>query len=500
MEYENVKFGKECRDKIIEGINLAANAVACTFGPNGRNAIVRDNGGLLITKDGYHTAMCVNDPDPYVSMGIDIIQDICRKTAYDVGDGTSTSAILAAKLINTFKDYDHPISVMRELKDKVDFVLNEIKGTAQPCTSKDDFFKVASVSANGDKDIAALVADAFDQVGKNGIVMFEESEEVKDTVEYSQGFRIESGYASPYYINTGKKTCELENVLVYISDTKIEEVKLVLGLAKQARDNNQSLLLVAPEYDSEIHVFLNQNKSQLQSCAIYSPNRGVYRQLMLDDMREILKYKKVVKKVIITNKTTTFVDDFKVSDDTIINIKEFLYNPQLPELDRQFHQKRLANFTGKLATIYVGGFSKLEMKERFDRIEDAVCAVRAAREEGMVIGGGISLLRAVTPKDPNTEESFDFDDEKSTVEFSNDFISVMKYPSELLGTTVIDDIIHRNTRGKAYYNVGESLERDGIYEPYLVVKTVLENAISTAALVLTTDVAILKYNNNFLMN
>jgi chaperonin GroEL len=169
-------------------------------------------------------------------------------------------------------------------------------------------------------------------------------------------------------------------------------------------------------------------------------------------------------------------------------------------LDRQFHQKRLANFTGKLATIYVGGFSKLEMKERFDRIEDAVCAVRAAREEGMVIGGGISLLRAVTPKDPNTEESFDFDDEKSTVEFSNDFISVMKYPSELLGTTVIDDIIHRNTRGKAYYNVGESLERDGIYEPYLVVKTVLENAISTAALVLTTDVAILKYNNNFLMN
>ena len=275
----------------------------------------------------------------------------------------------------------------------------------------------------------------------------------------------------------------------------VEEVKLVLGLAKQARDNNQSLLLVAPEYDSEIHVFLNQNKSQLQSCAIYSPNRGVYRQLMLDDMREILKYKKVVKKVIITNKTTTFVDDFKVSDDTIRNIKEFLYNPQLPELDRQFHQKRLANFTGKLATIYVGGFSKLEMKERFDRIEDAVCAVRAAREEGMVIGGGISLLRAVTPKDPNTEESFDFDDEKSTVEFSNDFISVMKYPSELLGTTAIDDIIHLNTRGKAYYNVGESLERDGIYEPYLVVKTVLENAISTAALVLTTDVAILKYNN-----
>ena len=279
MTYENVKFGKDCRDKIIEGINLAANAVACTFGPNGKNAIVRDNSGLLITKDGYHTAMCVNDPDPYVSMGIDIIQDICKKTAYDIGDGTSSSAILAAKLINTFKDYENPIAVMRELKDKVTQVIDSIEGTAIPCKSKNDFFKVAKVSANGDEEIATLVAEAFDQVGKDGIVIFEESEAVKDTVEYSQGFRIESGYASPYYINTGKKTCELDNVLVYISDTKIEEVKMVLELAKKARDNKQSLLLIAPEYDSEIHVFLNQNKSQLQSCAVYSPNRGAYRHI-----------------------------------------------------------------------------------------------------------------------------------------------------------------------------------------------------------------------------
>jgi chaperonin GroEL len=499
MTYENVKFGKDCRDKIIEGINLAANAVACTFGPNGKNAIVRDNGGLLITKDGYHTAMCVNDPDPYVSMGIDIIQDICKKTAYDVGDGTSSSAILAAKLINTFKDYEHPISVMRELKDKVELVINAIKGTVQPCTSKDDFFKIANVSANGDKDVASLVAEAFNQVGENGIVMFEESEEVKDSVEYSQGFRIESGYASSYYINTGKKTCELENVLVYISDTKIEEVKTVLELAKKARDNKQSLLLVAPEYDSEIHVFLNQNKSQLQSCAIYSPNRGAYRQLMLDDMKEIFKNKNNIKKVIVTNKTTTFVDEFEVSDSTIDSIKEFLNNPQLPELDRQFHQKRLANFTGKLATIYVGGFSKLEMKERFDRFEDAVCAVRAAREGGMVVGGGMALFKAVYSNCDGVKDSFDFDDEKSIIEFGDDFISVMKYPAELLGTE-ISVRIHHSYKGKnPYVEIDSTLEDQGVYEPFLVVKTVLENAISTAALVLTTDVAILNFNN-FLMN
>jgi chaperonin GroEL len=498
MEYENVKFGKECRDKIIEGINLAAEAVACTFGPNGRNAIVRDNSGLLITKDGYHTAMCVNDPDPYISMGIDIIQDICRKTAYDIGDGTSSSAILASKLINTFKDYDNPIAVMRELKDKVAQVINSIEGTVMSCTTRSNFFKVAKVSTNGDEEIANLVADAFDQVGKDGIVMFEESEAVKDTIEYSQGFRIESGYASPYYINTGKKTCELENVLVYISDTKIEEVKMVLELAKKARDNKQSLLLIAPEYDSEIHVFLNQNKSQLQSCAVYSPNRGAYRQMMLDDLKEIFNTTKIIKKVIVTNKTTTFVDEFEISEDTIAKTREFLANPQLPELDRKFHEKRLANFTGKLATIYVGGFSKLEMKERFDRVEDAVCAVRAAREGGMVVGGGLALYNAVTPVESDTE-GFDFDDKENIKQFSDDFISVMQYPSQLLGTQDDYQIYTQCGRRPSKF-IGASLMNQGVYEPFLVVKTVLENAISTAALVLTTDVAILKYSNNFLMN
>lgn len=498
MTYENVKFGKDCRDKIIEGINLAANAVACTFGPNGKNAIVRDNSGLLITKDGYHTAMCVNDPDPYVSMGIDIIQDICKKTAYDVGDGTSTSAILAAKLINTFKDYENPIAVMRELKEKVSQIIDSIEGTVMSCDTRSNFFKVAKVSTNGDEEIANLVADAFDQVGKDGIVMFEESEAVKDTVEYSQGFRIESGYASPYYINTGKKTCELENVLVYISDTKIEEVKMVLELAKKARDNKQSLLLIAPEYDSEIHVFLNQNKSQLQSCAVYSPNRGAYRQMMLDDLKEIFNTTKVIKKVIVTNKTTTFVDEFEISEETINKTREFLANPQLPELDRKFHEKRLANFTGKLATIYVGGFSKLEMKERFDRIEDAVCAVRAAREGGMVIGGGLALYNAVTPIESDNE-SFEFDDDGNTVkQFSDDFISVMQYPSQLLGTQEDYQIYTQCGRHPSKF-IGASLMNQGVYEPFLVVKTVLENAISTAALVLTTDVAILNFNN-FLMN
>jgi chaperonin GroEL len=220
--------------------------------------------------------------------------------------------------------------------------------------------------------------------------------------------------------------------------------------------------------------------------------------MMLDDLKEIFNTAKVIKKVIVTNKTTTFVDEFQISEETINKTREFLSNPQLPELDRKFHEKRLANFTGKLATIYVGGFSKLEMKERFDRIEDAVCAVRAAREGGMVIGGGLALYNAVTPIESDNE-SFEFDDDGNTVkQFSDDFISVMQYPSHLLGTQEDYQIYTQCGRHPSKF-IGASLMNQGIYEPFLVVKTVLENAISTAALVLTTDVAILNFNN-FLMN
>jgi chaperonin GroEL len=220
--------------------------------------------------------------------------------------------------------------------------------------------------------------------------------------------------------------------------------------------------------------------------------------MMLDDLKEIFNTTKIIKKVIVTNKTTTFVDEFQISEDTVAKTREFLANPQLPELDRKFHEKRLANFTGKLATIYVGGFSKLEMKERFDRIEDAVCAVRAAREGGMVIGGGLALYNAVTPVESDNE-SFKFDDESNTVQqFSDDFISVMQYPSQLLGTQDDYQIYTQCGRHPSKF-IGASLMNQGVYEPFLVVKTVLENAISTAALVLTTDVAILNFNN-FLMN
>ena len=476
MSYENVKFGNDCRDKIIEGINLAASAVERTFGPDGKNAIIRNDGGLSITKDGFRTAMHVNDPDPYVSMGIDIIQNICKKTANDVGDGTSSSAILAAKLIDTFKGHEDPIGLMRGLQTSIDWIISALSKQATECKYFVDYKRIAEVSSNGDTEISTLIADAFTEVGPNGIVLFEESDEVKDHVEYTQGFVFESSYASPYYLNTPRNTCELENVKVYISNTKIEEVSQVLKLASEARNNHQSLLLIAPEYDSEVHVFLAKNQDQVKSCAVYSPNRGNFRKIMLEDISDILQSGNPISKVIVTNKTTTFIDsNISTTEEKLATIKELANSSNMPELEKKFHQKRLANFTGKVATIYAGGFSKLEMRERYDRIEDAVCAVRAARDGGYLTGGGYAL-RTIADCLPGKSE-FDFGEQAEDTTLQ-DFISVLKYPSELLRTT---DCSQEDLRD--------------VIEPFLVIKTVLQNAISTAALVLTTDVAIINMSN-----
>lgn len=307
MEYENVKFGSDCRERIIAGVNLAANAVAVTYGPNGRNAIIRTNEGVKITKDGYHTAMMVNDKDPYISMGIDIIQNICRKTAKDIGDGTSTSAILAREIVNKYQNTEDPIATSRKLQKYVSDVVEELRLHKKEITGIDDLVKVATVSANNDPVIGKLVAETFEKVGKDGIVTFEESEDVKDRVDYSEGFRIDNGYSSPYFINTPKGNCELENVMVYISDTKMEEVNKVVELADSAVRAKKSLLLIAPEFDSEILVFLSQNLELLKSCTVISPNHRNFREIMLRDMRELLGPSSTCKKVIITKNNTTFL-------------------------------------------------------------------------------------------------------------------------------------------------------------------------------------------------
>lgn len=463
----NVIFGQECHEKMYKGVNEVVDAISVTYGPNAKNAIIQAGDDIRVTKDGYNTACMILDTDMYSEMGVRLIQDLCKRTAHDVGDGSSTVAILARAIIDKYKDNPNPIAVARQLKgygEKAEKILKKLK--KQVKTYK-ELQNIATISANNDKVLGKLIADTFERVGKNGIVTFQETEELEDSIDFTEGFRIENGYFSPYFINTAHDTCELENVYVYISNTKIEEVKRVAEIAANAMHEKKSLLLMAPDFDSEVLVFLKENLDKIKSCCVLNPNRRNYREIMLSDLRFYLGENSCCDKVIITNKTTIFTGERKYDEEKqrelVESIQAILSNPRITENDLIFHQKRLANFTAGVAMINIGGNSAVEIKEKYDRIEDAVKASQAALNEGYLIGGGAALKYLAMSE-----------------EFDADFTEVLLTPSNLLGTLETPD---------------KELKKAGVLDPYLVTITVLKNAISTATMLLTADVAIVNLNN-----
>ena len=490
-DYANVKFGSDARDRIMEGCNLATNAIATTYGPNGSNVLIRNGGILKSTKDGATVMDSVNDPDPYIQMGIDVIKEASIKTAKTVGDGSTTVAILANEIIKQYKDDPDPIKVSRYLKIASEEIIKELEKHKKEISSKEDIAKVATLAANNDPVIGNLIAEAFYKVGKNGLVTYQESEDVKDRVVYTEGFKIDNGYESPYFINNSKNECVLENVIVHISDTKLEESKEMQELAGRAYREKKSLLLIAPEFDSGLTLFLSRNlfdpvtgDPRLMSCEVVSPCFGIMRATMLEDMRILLGDSSECKKVVITKDSTTFIG-YNSSDrlkSRIESIKKTLEDSVLEEQEEIFHQKRLANFTSGMATIYVGGFSKVEMKERCDRFEDAIMATKCAMIGGVLPGGGLALAKVIGefPLEIKTEEVLK--------------IPYKKIWSHEFSSTYNTNIVTLDQNRKVSFwqdSNGEDFYINGIIDPFLVVKATLENAISVASTILTTKCTIL---------
>lgn len=469
MMYENVKFSKEAREKIIEGVNLIVDAIQVSYGPNGHQVAIKVGDSVKITKDGATIAAAVNHSDPYVQIGIDLIREISKKTAENVGDGSSTVTILAREIINQFKDCQDPITTFRDLQSYVEEVLAWLDNKKVHINSKEDLLKVATLSANNDLQIGSIIAEAYDKVGKDGLVTFEESEEVSDRVEYTEGFRIDSGYSSPYFINTSKGTCELENVFVHVSETKMEEVKEVAELADNAMRQGKSLLLIAPGFESSIYIFLKANLDLLKSCTIISPNYRNYRQIMSDDLRDIIGDSKTCQKVICTDRHTTFVG-YKSNADRIqeklLFIQQTIEDGAVTPFDIEFAKKRRANFTSGIATIKVGGWTKTEVSSKMDLYEDAINSTHQALIGGILPGGG-KAIDAIS-------EHFVIPERISN------FFNVLAKPSQLLKTT--DE-------------TWESMLEKGVIEPFNTCKTTLENAVSIAGQILSCNCAIIV--NNF---
>lgn len=485
MNMNNVMFNDQVKDSLIKGVNLIGDAVSTTFGPNARNVIIKHRGGLKITKDGATVATYVNDPDPFVQMGIDVVRDIAIKTAKDVGDGTSTSVILSQAIVKHMADSKlNPIEIQRKLKKDCDLIIEYLETKRRKISSYEDIKKVASLSANNDEKLGTLIADAFQQVGMYGVVNIEESESTQDSLKILNGMQIDSGLLSPFFINTDNNTCELENVQIAIFPEKLTEVKQIMPIADKANREGRALLIIAPKIDSAIQNMLIMNQHHgFKSCCIQSPGRGIYRDLILEDLKNIVGDDLICSKIIVDKETTTFINDKERREfpEIIASIKAKIENPDTAETDKIFYKKRLASYTGGVCTIKVGGFSKLEIQEKVDRIEDAVCATQAALEGGILPGGGTSLYLAYN----------------DLYEKLHCLKQALIVPIKTLAVEELWDLVDTHVREfwkGINFKTGEvcDMYEEGIIDPFLVTKTSLENAVNSASLILTNGCSILK--------
>jgi chaperonin GroEL len=460
MNMKKILMNDECREKLIAGVNLAADVVQVTYGPNGHTVISGDH----ITKDGMTAVSWVKDDDPFTMMGVNLMKDIARRTAEVAGDGTSTSVLLAREIINTCTKQDIPM-----LKSGLNIVLDEL---ARLRTFDEEKIEtVATISANGDKHIGALITEAFEKADGDGVVTYMESDDVIDHVDFCDGFRIDNGYAHHGFTTTEQGGCELSNVYVHISDTKLSEVKDIIEVADMCMKKGKSLLLIAPDFDSEIYVFLQSNLHLLPSLCVISPSFKKERAILIEDMRILFGEKHLCDKVISNNECTIFLCN-RDSEQIHMRVEEIrnILNQPLKEHELVFHKQRLANFTSGIATINVGGYSQFEIKEKLDRIDDAVRAAECATKEGVLAGGGAALMSVV--------ESGRLSGEYSKL------VNVLTLPCRLLW------------EGQTIPSYQELYQQD-IIEPYSVVKTALENAVNIAVTILTCDCAILPSNHNF---
>lgn len=475
-----VIFNEIAKQPLIKGVNLIADAVQTTFGPNGKNVIIKNKSGIHITKDGATVAQYVDSDNEFVQMGVDVVKQIALKTAKDVGDGTTTSIILARELVNSLKDSEeNPIEIQRGLQKECSQVIKKLETLKKEISSYDDLLKVSVLSANNDPKLGKLIADAYNKVGKEGVVNMEESDAVEDSIVYTEGMELESGYLSPYFINMDNNTCELENVYVYISEFEITpDDKEIIKAANHAIQNKNQLLVIAPKIDSNIiRMFMTNNmQGVLKSCCIISPNHKIYRDIILNDIRNMLGENMVCNKVIVGKETTVLLGCSPIKekvDEEVKSIRNKLNSNSLSEFEIKFHKKRLANYVGGIATIKIGGYSKIEILEKKDRVEDAICAVKAALDGGILPGGGAALVYCVSP-------DFKY------------LTGILTKPFDLLSNGEYRLNPNNSWEGWNFKTreYGDMLKL-GVIDPFYVTKIALENSISVASLILTNECSIL---------
>lgn len=519
---KEIKFDMEARDSLKRGVDALANAVKVTLGPKGRNVILSKSfGAPHITKDGVSVAKEVELEDAFENMGAQLVKEVASKTNDDAGDGTTTATILAQALIGVgLKNVTagaNPMDLKRGIDKAVAKVVSEIRAMAQEVG--DDFDKienVAKISANGDEHIGALIAEAMRKVKKEGVITVEEAKGTETTVEVVEGMQFDRGYSSPYFVtNSEKMEAELENPYILIYDKKISVLKEVLPVLEQTVQTGRPLLIIAEDIESEALATLvvNRLRGSLKVCAVKAPGFGDRRKAMLQDIATLtggiviseetgLKLDGVTlemlgkaEKVTIDKDNTTIVNgagDKQAIAERIAQIKAQIEHTT-SDYDREKLQERLAKLAGGVAVLYVGAASEVEMKEKKDRVDDALSATRAAVEEGTVPGGGTAYIRAIAALEGLTGEN---EDETTGIEI------VKRAIEEPLRQIVANAgkegavIVQRVKDGSADFGYNaradrfENLYASGVIDPAKVTRVALENAASIAGMFLTTECVI----------
>ena len=521
MAAKELKFREEARSAMLKGVNTLANAVRVTLGPKGRNVVIgKSYGSPVITKDGVTVAKEIDLKDKYENMGAQMVREVAVKTNDTAGDGTTTATVLAQAIfrqgVKNVTAGANPMSLQRGIQIATDAVVAELERTSKKVRNKEDLMNVASVSANNDREIGALISDAMEQVGKDGVVTVEEAKGLQTELEIVEGMQFDRGYLSPYFVtNAERMECVLEEPLILLHEKKIAAMRELLPVLEQAAGGGRPLLIVAEdiEGDALATLVVNKLRGTIKVCAVKAPAFGDRRKAILEDLAALtgarvitedlgVKLENVqledlgtAKRVIVDKDTTTLVEgggDRKEIQGRVATIRRQIEDTT-SDYDREKLQERLAKLAGGVAVVKVGAATETAMKEIKTRVEDALNATKAAAQEGTVIGGGTALLRAGQVLDKLTNDDADVVTGIKIVKRAlEEPLRRIAENAGLDGAVVVGNVAQlKGTKGfNAATGEYEDLSAAGILDPTKVVRTALQNAASIAGLLLTTDAAV----------
>ena len=541
MAAKDVQFGNEVRQKMVNGVNTLANAVRVTLGPKGRNVVLdRSFGGPHITKDGVTVAKEIELKDKFENMGAQMVKEVASKTNDVAGDGTTTATVLAQAIVAEGMKYVtagmNPTDLKRGIDKAVAALVEELKNIAKPCDTSKEIAQVGSISANSDEQVGAIIAEAMEKVGKEGVITVEDGKSLENELDVVEGMQFDRGYLSPYFISDAEKQiAALDNPFVLLFDKKISNIRDLLPVLEQVAKASRPLLIIAEDVEGEALATLvvNNIRGILKTVAVKAPGFGDRRKAMLQDIAILtggtviaeevgLSLEKATledlgqaKRIEIGKENTTIIDGFGDAGQIEARVAEIRQQIETAtsDYDKEKLQERVAKLAGGVAVIKVGAATEVEMKEKKDRVEDALHATRAAVEEGVVAGGGVALLRAyqavILKIKPDAKEWLEI---ASNLKAGLSEHLMLTNNDQLAGALIIFKAIESPLRqivtnagsepsvvvnkvlegkGNYGYNAGSGEYGDmiemGVLDPAKVTRSALQHAASIAGLMLTTD-------------